>query len=77
MILLRVGNMTFRTDDAMVELFPDGAVWVERDFPDANMLILPGESPAVMDTGFVASADATAALVSVHLPRVARVANTH
>lgn len=41
MILLRVRNMTFRTDDAMVELLPYGAVWVERDFPDANMLILP------------------------------------
>lgn len=75
--VLYPGNMDIWTDDAVNALLPDDAVWLERDFPDANMLLLGGELPTVVDTGFVAHADATVALAAEHLPRVTQVANTH
>ncbi|MDN5860828.1 MAG: MBL fold metallo-hydrolase [Pseudonocardia sp.] len=33
--------------------------WQARPFPDANLLLLPGPTPAVVDTGFVGHAEQT------------------
>ncbi len=52
-------------------------VWVERDFPNANFLLLLGDEPTLVDTGFVSHARATTALAAEHTPRVSRVVNTH
>lgn len=56
---------------------PDGVVFVERDFPNANLLLLLGEEPALVDTGFASCANATAALAHEHAPQLSRVVNTH
>lgn len=56
---------------------PDGTVFIERDFPNSNLLLLLGEEPALVDTGFASCAGATAALVHQHAPWLSRVVNTH
>lgn len=56
---------------------PADLEWTSRRFPNANMLLLRGERPAVVDTGFAAHAEATADAVKSVLPRVERVVNTH
>lgn len=56
---------------------PRGVVWEQRLFPDANFLLLEGERPALVDTGFVAHAESTLALAHEHTPRVDLVVNTH
>lgn len=56
---------------------PKGIVWQERPFPDANFLILLGEQPALIDSGFVAHAEETSHLAHLHTEHVNWVVNTH
>ena len=57
---------------------PSWATWWQRPFPDANTLLLHGRQPALVDTGFVAHAEETAAWTRAHAGRgVGLVVNTH
>ena len=39
---------------------PSWVTWEQRPFPDANLLLLPGRNPALVDSGFVGHAGQTA-----------------
>ena len=56
---------------------PDWVTWQSRPFPDANLLLLPGREPAMVDSGFVGHAEDTAAWARAHAGRIALVVNTH
>ncbi|MFJ9388121.1 MBL fold metallo-hydrolase [Nocardioides sp. NPDC101246] len=56
---------------------PDWVHWEQRPFPDANLLLLDGREPALVDSGFVGHADRTAAWTERHTSRLHRVVNTH
>src|SRR5688500_18915766 len=56
---------------------PSWVVWQQRPFPDANLLLLPGRQPALVDSGFVGHAEETAAWVRAHTGDLALVVNTH
>jgi glyoxylase-like metal-dependent hydrolase (beta-lactamase superfamily II) len=56
---------------------PRWVTWQQRPFPDANLLLLPGSQPALIDSGFVGHAADTAAWVRAHTPGLALVVNTH
>lgn len=56
---------------------PPGVVFERRDFPNSNLLLLLGDEPALVDTGFVAFAGQTATLAEAHTSRVSKVVNTH
>lgn len=56
---------------------PRSIVWAERPFPDCNLLLLTGDRPTLVDTGFAAHAEATAQLAGEHTPFVRAVVNTH
>ncbi|BDM74253.1 hypothetical protein HEK616_77400 (plasmid) [Streptomyces nigrescens] len=56
---------------------PSWVIWRQRPFPDANLLLLPGRQPALVDSGFVAHAEETAAWARAHAGEVAMVVNTH
>ena len=54
--------------------------WVtfrHRPFPDANLVLLQGRQPALIDSGFVGHAHQTAAWVRRHTARAMLVVNTH
>jgi glyoxylase-like metal-dependent hydrolase (beta-lactamase superfamily II) len=54
--------------------------WVtfrRRPFPDANILLVAGRQPALVDSGFVGHAQQTAAWVRRHTTRAILVVNTH
>lgn len=55
--------------------------WVRyrpRPFPDANLLLLPGPHPTLVDTGFVGHAEQTREWAEAHAGgRIATVVNTH
>lgn len=59
-----------------VEL-PGGLVWAERPFPDANFLLLTGDRPALIDSGFASHAEQTAALATQGREPIQAVVNTH
>jgi len=59
------------------ELLPAWVSWQRRPFPDANLLLLRGRHPALIDTGFVGHAEQTAAWVRAQSGRIALVVNTH
>jgi glyoxylase-like metal-dependent hydrolase (beta-lactamase superfamily II) len=59
------------------ERLPAWVTWQRRPFPDANLLLLHGRVPALVDSGFVGHAEQTAAWVRAHTGRVALVVNTH
>ena len=59
------------------EQLPTWVSWRPRPFPDANLILLPGREPAVVDSGFVGHAEQTAAYARAHLGEVAMVVNTH
>ncbi|MFG2854848.1 hypothetical protein ACGFZ9_29920 [Streptomyces mirabilis] len=40
---------------------PSWVTWQQRPFPDANLLLLHGSQPALVDSGFVGHAEDTAA----------------
>jgi glyoxylase-like metal-dependent hydrolase (beta-lactamase superfamily II) len=56
---------------------PSWVTWQQRLFPDANLLLLPGRQPALVDSGFVGHAEETAAWVRAHTGDLTRVLNTH
>ncbi len=56
---------------------PDWVTFKPRPFPDANLLLLQGRQPALIDSGFVANAQQTAAWVRTHTARAMLVVNTH
>lgn len=45
---------------------PTWVTWQHRPFPDANLPLLRGRQPALVDSGFVGHADETAAWVRAH-----------
>lgn len=56
---------------------PSWLTWRLRPFPDANLLLLHGREPALVDSGFVGHARETADWVRAHTPRLDLVVNTH
>ena len=60
-----------------VDLLPAWVTWQRRPFPDANLLLLPGRQPALVDSGFVGHAQETADWVRARTGRLALVVNTH
>lgn len=57
---------------------PSWLIWAPRPFPDANLLLVTGAEPALIDSGFVAHAAQTAEWVQAHTPSpLATVVNTH
>lgn len=56
---------------------PRSIVWTERPFPDCNFLLLTGDDPTLVDTGFAAHAEATAQLAGEHTSSIRTVLNTH
>ncbi len=59
------------------EQLPPWLSWQPRPFPDANLLLLTGRRPTLIDSGFVGHADQTAAWVNAHTNRLELVVNTH
>lgn len=59
------------------EALPAWVTWQRRPFPDANLLLLHGRRPALVDSGFVGHAHQTAEWVRAHAARLALVVNTH
>jgi glyoxylase-like metal-dependent hydrolase (beta-lactamase superfamily II) len=55
---------------------PSWVTWQQRPFPDANLLLLPGRNPALVDSGFVGHARQTADWVHVCTGQPALVVNT-
>ena len=65
-------------DDSDDGRLPGWVTWRRRPFPDANLLLLPGRCPALVDSGFVGHAQETAAWARAHAGRrVDLVVNTH
>ncbi|MFF4399750.1 MBL fold metallo-hydrolase [Streptomyces sp. NPDC001480] len=56
---------------------PSWVTWRQRPFPDANLLLLHGRQPALVDSGFVGHAEETAAWARAHAGNVGLVVNTH
>lgn len=56
---------------------PDWMTWQPRPFPDANLLLLHGREPVLIDSGFVGHAEETAAWARAWAGDVALVVNTH
>ncbi|HEX5523371.1 MAG TPA: MBL fold metallo-hydrolase [Pedococcus sp.] len=56
---------------------PSGVIWRQRPFPDANLLLLTGRQPAMVDSGFLGHADDTAAWAHAQVRQLALVVNTH
>ncbi len=56
---------------------PNLVAWQQRPFPDANLLLLHGRQPALVDSGFVAHAQETADWAHAQAGQVALVVNTH
>jgi glyoxylase-like metal-dependent hydrolase (beta-lactamase superfamily II) len=56
---------------------PAWVTWQPRPFPDANLLLLHGREPALVDSGFVGHAEQTAAWARAQSGHVALVVNTH
>ncbi|WP_245627360.1 MBL fold metallo-hydrolase [Kribbia dieselivorans] len=60
-----------------MDRLPDWVRWEQRAFPNANLLLLEGRAPALVDSGFVGHADETLAWTQRHSDRIERVVNTH
>ena len=57
---------------------PSWVQWQPRPFPDANLLLLHGPEPALVDTGFVGHADETRSWAEAQAGgRIGLVVNTH
>ena len=63
--------------DGDTEQLPTWVIWQRRPFPDANLLLLRGRQPALIDSGFVGHAQETAAWAHAHTGHIALVVNTH
>jgi glyoxylase-like metal-dependent hydrolase (beta-lactamase superfamily II) len=59
------------------ERLPAWVTWQRRPFPDANLLLLGGRQPVLVDSGFVGHAQDTAAWTRAHTRHLALVVNTH
>ncbi|WP_433296955.1 MBL fold metallo-hydrolase [Pseudonocardia sp. CA-142604] len=59
------------------ERLPLWLAWQQRPFPDANLLLLEGRQPALVDSGFVGHAAETAEWVRAHTRQLHLVVNTH
>jgi glyoxylase-like metal-dependent hydrolase (beta-lactamase superfamily II) len=59
------------------ERLPAWVTWQRRPFPDANLLLIHGRQPALVDSGFVGHAQQTAAWAHAHTKHVVLVVNTH
>jgi glyoxylase-like metal-dependent hydrolase (beta-lactamase superfamily II) len=59
------------------ERLPAWLVWQQRPFPDANLLLVLGREPALVDSGFVGHAAETVAWARAQAGQVALVVNTH
>jgi glyoxylase-like metal-dependent hydrolase (beta-lactamase superfamily II) len=66
-----------RTVSRIAERLPSWMTWQRRSFPDANLVLLRGRQPALVDSGFVGHAEETAAWVRAHAGELALVVNTH
>lgn len=62
------------TDDGQL---PDWVRWQRRPFPDANLLLLSGREPVLIDSGFVGHAEQTHQWARAQSGHVAMVVNTH
>ena len=62
---------------ADAQRLPAWVTWQPRSFPDANLMLLVGREPVLVDSGFVGHADETAAWVRAHVGDLALVVNTH
>ncbi len=60
-----------------LDCLPPWVTWQQRPFPDANLLLLPGRNPALVDSGFVGHADQTADWVHARTGQLSLVVNTH
>ncbi|MEU9291787.1 MBL fold metallo-hydrolase [Streptomyces sp. NPDC048275] len=58
-------------------MLPPWVTWEQRPFPDANLLLLHGRQPALVDSGFVGHARQTAAWARAHAGHIELVVNTH
>ena len=56
---------------------PSWVTWEQRPFSDANLLLLPGRNPALVDSGFVGHACQTADWVHARTSQLSLVVNTH
>lgn len=59
------------------ERLPAWVSWQQRPFPDANLLLLHGREPALIDSGFVDHAADTAEWARAQAGELALVVNTH
>jgi len=59
------------------EALPAWTTWQRRPFPDANLLLLHGRQPALVDSGFVGHARETVDWARARAGHVALVVNTH
>ena len=66
-----------RFHDARTGHLPAWSIWQPRPFPDTNLLLLTGPRPTLVDGGFVAHAEQTAAWVRAHTDDLALIVNTH
>jgi glyoxylase-like metal-dependent hydrolase (beta-lactamase superfamily II) len=66
------------TDMGDADQVPAWVRWQARPFPDANLLLLPGPHPALIDTGFVGNAARTRDWAEAEAgTRIELVVNTH
>ncbi len=56
---------------------PSWVTWQQRPFPDANLLLLPGLHPVLVDSGFVGHSGQTADWVQARIGQLSMVVNTH
>jgi glyoxylase-like metal-dependent hydrolase (beta-lactamase superfamily II) len=56
---------------------PSWVTWQRRPFPDANLLLLPGRCPVLVDSGFVGHSGQTADWVHARTGQLSMVVNTH
>jgi glyoxylase-like metal-dependent hydrolase (beta-lactamase superfamily II) len=56
---------------------PSWLTWQQRPFPDANLLLLDGREPAMVDSGFVGHAPETVEWVHARTQKLQLVVNTH
>src|SRR5699024_9314561 len=75
------GDPTATETEAVVaggdERLPEWVTWQQRPFPDANLLLLHGRGPVMVDSGFVGHAEDTAQWARARAGHVALVVNTH
>ena len=58
-------------------LSPSWVTWLHRPFPDANLLLLPGRQPALVDSGSSATPRRPPDWVRAHTGQLSLVVNTH